>query len=199
MPFAPFTAEYLEKSRMIFHAHQILYGPLWELHAQFPNNNRDDSLDLGRVLNYLKNPRNLNVNQLPQNLKTNFPGFERFQQMYHMRNEVSHQSYSVSCFDSDRTVLIAVAKYFDGVNRWTSGGTGGSWQRSSITERPAIRNWQTLEGTITLALGNRGSQGGSSSFNTNSNNRCSRPASVTTGSGGGSQSFNSRRNLGSAG
>jgi hypothetical protein len=199
VPFAPFTAEYLEKSRMIFHAHQILYGPLWELQAQFPNNNRDDSLDLGRVLNYLKNPRNLNVNQLPQNLKTNFPGFERFQQMYHMRNEVSHQSYSVSCFDSDRTVLIAVAKYLDGVRSGTSGGNGGSWQRGTITASPAIRNRQTLELAIALALGNRGSQGGSSSFNTNSNNQCSRPASVTTGSGGGSQSFNSRRNLGSAG
>ena len=114
------------------------------------------------------------------------------------RSFPSELLYSVSCFDSDRTVLIAVAKYLDGVRSGTSGGNGGSWQRGTITASPAIRNRQTLELAVALALGNRGSQGGSSSFNTNSNNQCSRPASVTTGSGG-SQSFNSRRNLGSAG
>jgi hypothetical protein len=187
VPSAPFTAEYLEKSRMIFDAHQILYGSLWELQGQFPNNNRDDSADLSKVLNYFKNVqnKNFNLNTLPENLKRNFPTTERFHQMYHMRNEISHQSYSVACFDSDKKVLIAVAKYWDGVT-----SSGGSWQRSPVTASPGSRNRQTLELAITLALGYSGR---SSTSNAN-NNQCSRPATVTTGSSGGSsQTFNSRR------
>jgi hypothetical protein len=30
-----------------------------------------------------------------------------------MRNEISHQSYSVACFNSDKKALIEVAKYVD--------------------------------------------------------------------------------------
>ncbi len=100
--------------------------------------------------------------------------------MYLMRNEVSHQSYSVSCFNSDRAVLIAVAKYIDGVNSGTSGGTGVilGWQGNTAVSSTNIRNRQTLELAIIVALGNRGSSSRSSN---NNNQFCSPSTAVTFG------------------
>ena len=184
LPTMPFNQTYLHQSQMIFHALQILYGPLWQLLGSIPNNNRDDSFDLSKVLNYFKNFRNnFNVNSLNQNLKTNFPKFQDFHQMYHMRNEISHQSYSVACFDHDRTALITVAKYLDGVNSRTSGGSGGSWQRGSLrpTASPSISNRQTLELAVTLALGSTGSFSRSNIRSTVSSSQCYSAPSATGG------------------
>jgi hypothetical protein len=73
--------------------------------------------------------------------------------MHLMRNEISHQIYSVKCFESDKKVLIIVAEYLDGgINSPVSVASGGSWQRSRTTASPSIRNKQTLKSAITSAL-----------------------------------------------
>ena len=146
-----YTEEYSLKSRKIFHSHQILYGPLWQLHLKVPNpqSKHDTSVDLGQVLKHFKSPRI----SLPDPFKRNFPGPERFEQMHLMRNEISHQIYSVKCFESDKKVLIIVAEYLDGgINSPVSVASGGSWQRNRTTASPSIRNKQTLKSAITSAL-----------------------------------------------
>lgn len=116
LPGVPFTAEYLEKSRMIFHAHQILFGPLIEYFkgksdAISPTNGAVSATeDLNNVLNQFKNnyPQYFNMNTTPRNFR------DRFYQIYHQRNEVCHQSYSIECFNLDKEVLIDVARYLAG-------------------------------------------------------------------------------------
>ncbi len=93
---------------MIFHAHQILFGPLFEY---FRGRNDVPAIeDLNNVLNQFKNnyPQYFNLNTAPRNFR------DRFYQIYHQRNEVCHQSYSIDCFDLDKEVLIEVARYLTG-------------------------------------------------------------------------------------
>ena len=114
LPAVPFSAEYLEKSSMIFHAHQILFSPLFEY---FKGRNDIPAVeDLNNVLNQFKNnyPQYFNSNTAPRNFR------DRFYQIYHQRNEVCHQSYSVECFDLDKEVLIEVARYLAGQNTVSS-------------------------------------------------------------------------------
>lgn len=108
LPAVPFTAEYLEKSRMIFHAHQLLFGSLFEYFKGISNAPATE--DLNNVLNQFKNnyAQYFNLNTAPRNLR------DRFYQIYHQRNEVCHQSYSIECFDLDKEVLLEVATYLAG-------------------------------------------------------------------------------------
>lgn len=108
LPAVPFTAEYLEKSRMIFHAHQLLFGSLFEYFKGISNAPATE--DLNNVLNQFKNnyAQYFNLNTAPINLR------DRFYQIYHQRNEVCHQSYSIECFDLDKEVLLEVATYLAG-------------------------------------------------------------------------------------
>lgn len=173
-----YTEEYSLKTRKIFHAHQILYGPLWQLHVKIlnpnPQQNENDvvSLDLSKVLYPFTGFKTPQIS-LPDHLKKGFPGPERFSQMYLMRNEISHQSYSVRCFESDKKVLIALAEYLDGVNSQIK-----STAKSSGTNRLCdclrivvnkilccienLRNRKALKSAITSALDYRSSSSTSS-------------------------------------
>ncbi|XP_046457623.1 uncharacterized protein LOC124204586 isoform X1 [Daphnia pulex] len=161
-----YTEEYSLKTRKIFHAHQILYGPLWQLHVKIlnpnPQQNENDvvSLDLSKVLYPFTGFKTPQIS-LPDNLKKGFPGPERFSQMYVMRIEISHQSYSVKCFESDKKVLIALAEYLDGVNSQKSAakssGTGRCDCLRIVVKRilcciENLRNRKTLKSAITSAL-----------------------------------------------
>lgn len=138
LPGVPFTAEYLEKSRMIFHAHQILFGPLFEYFkgrsdAMSPANGAVPvTEDLNNVLNQFKNnyPQYFNMNTTPRNFR------DRFYQIYHQRNEVCHQSYSIECFNLDKEVLIDVARY--------------------LASQTTVSNRDSLVQSITNALNYRG-------------------------------------------
>lgn len=90
---------------MIFHAHQLLFGPLFEYFKR--NTNSPAIEDLNSVLNQFKNyyAQYFNSNTVPRNFR------DRFFQIYHQRNEVGHQSYSTECFDLDKEVLLDVARY----------------------------------------------------------------------------------------
>ena len=92
---------------MIFHAHQILFGPLFEYFKGINLNNVASTEDLNNVLNQFKNNYSnyFNLNTAPRNFR------DRFYQIYHQRNEVCHQSYSIDCFSLDKEVLIEVANY----------------------------------------------------------------------------------------
>lgn len=59
------------------------------------------------------------------------PRRDYFFQIYHQRNEVCHQSYSIGCFDSDKEALIEVARY--------------------MADQPAVSNKQIV-GLVTQAL-----------------------------------------------
>lgn len=116
---------------MIFHAHQILFGPLFE----YFKGSRTDTLpteDLNTVLNQFKNhySQHFNLNTSPRNLR------DHFYQIYHQRNEVCHQSYSIACFDLDKEVLFDLARY--------------------LAAQSSVSNRNTLIQNITNALNYRG-------------------------------------------
>lgn len=111
----PFNEEYLEKSKRIFHAHQILFAPL----TQFVKGRIDVSQkeDFNMILNELKNKyaqyfnsRLVSGATLRMTPKP-APKRDHFFQIYHQRNEVCHQSYSIECYESDKEVLIDVSRY----------------------------------------------------------------------------------------
>jgi hypothetical protein len=150
LPSVPFTDDYLKKSPMIFHAIEILYVPLWELRWQFSEaskknarnaqnarNPNEKFLDLCGALNFFKAEQSYTNRNLPDHFKKMKDLSKAFIQMYHMRTEVSHQSYSVGCFESDAKALIDVAKYLDNLSGGRSGRTNGTETgvESSTTRR----------------------------------------------------------------
>ncbi|XP_046648412.1 uncharacterized protein LOC124338321 [Daphnia pulicaria] len=144
LPSVPFTDDYLKKSPMIFQAIEILYVPLWELRWQFSEaskkntrNANEKFLDLYGVLNFFKVEQSYTNRNFPEHFKKMKDLSKAFVQMYHMRREVSHQSYSVGCFESDAKALVDVAEYLDNLSGRTNVRTTGNETsvESSTTRR----------------------------------------------------------------
>ncbi|EFX78267.1 hypothetical protein DAPPUDRAFT_305249 [Daphnia pulex] len=147
LPSVPFTDDYLKKSPMIFQAIEILYVPLWELRWQFleaskknTRNANEKFLDLCGVLNFFKVEQSYTNRNFPDHFKKMKDLSKAFIQMYAMRTEVSHQSYSVGCFESDAKALVDVAKYLDNLSGRTNVRTTGTETsvESSTTRRSLI-------------------------------------------------------------
>ncbi len=144
LPSVPFTDDYLKKSPMIFQAIEILYVPLWELRWQFSEASKTNArkpnnafLDLCGVLNFFKVEQSYTNRNFPEHFKKMKDLSKAFVQMYAMRREVSHQSYSVGCFESDAKALVDVAKYLDNLSGRTNVRTTGNETsvESSTTRR----------------------------------------------------------------
>lgn len=157
LPSVPFTDDYLKKSQMIFHAIEILYVPLWELrwlfseaskknarNAQNARNPNEKFLDLCGVLNFFKVEQSYTNRNFPEHFKKMKDLSKAFIQMYAMRTEVSHQSYSVGCFESDAKALVDVAKYLDNLSDGRSGRiTGTETSVESSTTRRGLTGERT--------------------------------------------------------
>lgn len=168
LPSVPFTDDYLKKSPMIFQAIEILYVPLWELRWQFSEaskknarnaqnarNANEKFLDLCGVLNFFKVEQSYTNRNFPEHFKKMKDLSKAFIQMYAMRTEVSHQSYSVGCFESDAKALVDVAKYLDIL---LSGGTN---VRTTGTET-SVETSTTRRGLIGQRFGADGGSRGRS-------------------------------------
>lgn len=105
LPKVPFNDDYLEKTKTIFTAQQILYGPLHKYYMGKKKNVKEN-VDLSAILYYLKENFPHTNNEKKRLIDTN-----SIFQIIHMRNELSHQSYSVGCYDSDIEILTNLAMY----------------------------------------------------------------------------------------
>lgn len=90
----PFSNDYLNQTRNIFRAHQILFGPLSHFYWR-ENRNPQQKEDLSDILHLVKRKLTKLINVIIR-----------------QRNEVSHQNYPTECYELDTDVIKLVAKLF---------------------------------------------------------------------------------------